>query len=75
MVDYDPPPQLAPVEAQVGTAPMANLQGADNSDGTAFGKAFTQMMNLGKNSSNTPNGSMTIQYQNDSPAPFITHVG
>lgn len=74
MVDYDPPPQLAPVEAQVGTAPIANFEGADNSDGTAFGKAFTQMMNLGKNN-NAPNGSITIQYQNDSPAPFITHVG
>lgn len=64
MVDYDPPPQLAPVEAQVGNAQMANLQGADNSDGTSFGKAFTQMMNLGKNSSNSSN-----QWENGVPAP------
>ena len=69
MVDYDPPPQLAPVEAQVGNAQMANLQGADNSDGTSFGKAFTQMMNLGKNSSNSSN-----QWENGVPAPSNFHV-
>ena len=69
MVDYDPPPQLAPVEAQVGTAPIANFQGADNSDGTAFGKAFTQMMNLGKNSSNSSD-----QWNNGVSAPSNFHV-
>ena len=68
MADYDPPPQLAPVEAQVGTAQIANLQGAENSDGTSFGKAFTQMMNLGKNSS-------TSQWDgNGIPAPLNFHV-
>ena len=56
MDDYEAPPQLAGVEAQVGTAPIANLQGADNSDGSSFGKAFTQMMNLGKGNTKPPQG-------------------
>lgn len=67
MVDYDPPPQLAPVEAQVGTAQMANLQGAENSEGTSFGKAFTQMMNLGKYNN-------TNLWDNGVPAPLNFHV-